>query len=379
MAEPLNHSQDIKTGDRPDDLRRPDDPNRLNLVDISAIEPKYRSVELRLSSLAGSDFAAPVIKPGDYPHTMTVDGRERQYEMHIPAGYDGKSKLPVIYMLHGLTENMTMMKEYSHMNQVADKGGFAVVYLQALKQPLPGTLGLYDENSWNLDHGTLTPKDKSYDDLDYFKAVKSEAEKLAPLDPSRQFIAGFSEGGQAAQYWAKEMLNTFAGVATIHSTILDRDPRPVRGDATAAMVILGDDDNVLPIKGGHGFGEGGYPLKGYETILIPRVDQSRPLEQAPAWAKANEAAVKKVSEDDEQKVTTYDGGTAPVKEVIRKSSCAILIFDCTGGQHAWDGGNGGWKYAPNDLVNAVSKPVRQADPRYDASSEIWEFFKNVRK
>jgi poly(3-hydroxybutyrate) depolymerase len=315
---------------------------------------------------------SPSLTPGDHNETLQVEGKTRQFDVHIPAGYDGKSKLPVMYMLPGLTETKNMMEQYSQMNKVADQKGFAVVYLQALPQSFPGSFGLFKEYSWNLDHGTLTDKDPGYDDLNYFKAVKNSLEGSATIDPHRQYLAGFSEGGEAAQYIAYAMPHTFAGVATVHSTLLDSDPRPRANDPTAMISVLGDDDNILPLKGGHGWFQGGSLLKGYMLITVPRVGESQPLAQAPAWAAADGDHIIAVNNNDDAEITNYSGGSAPVEQIVRHSRFGWL--GSQGGQHAWDGGDDGWKAVPDpDLIQDISKLDRHSDPAFDTSRTVADF------
>jgi poly(3-hydroxybutyrate) depolymerase len=331
--------------------------------------------ELNLVSIA-SNSAVPGA-PDDVKEQIKVDGKGRTFELHVPKNYDGHSPLPVVYMMHGLTENMDMMREYSNMDKLSYEKGFAVAYLQALPQNFPG-LPFYHENSWNLDHGTLTSKDPSYNDLDYFKAVKAGVAQQIPVDPHREYIAGFSEGGQAAQYIAHEMPGTIAGIASVHGTILDSDPRPNTNDPTAEISVLGNDDNLLPLTGGHGWFTEKALLKGWVLFTASKVSQSEPLAQSPAWAKADgdttEQHLSKPGEED----TIYSGGTAPVEQIIRmrhKESDGIK----RGGEHAWDGGKGGWNESHPDLLTWISRPERQPDPEFDTSEQIMDFLLNYRK
>ncbi len=328
-----------------------------------------------MAQAAGLSFESQWQTPlanGDVRETIRSDGRQRQFELHVPKNYDGKSPLPVVYMMHGITENMDMMREYSQMDKMSDEKNFAVVYMQADKQNFPGTLGIYKENSWNFDHGTLTPRDKSYDDLDYVKDVKAKVEGSIAIDQEREYLAGFSEGGQAAQYLAQKMPDTFAGIASMHGTILDEDPRPGKSNVTPMISILGDDDNILPLKGGHGWFSQGALLKGYLTEIVPKISESRPLAQAPIWAEADGDTVKTVSENSDQKTTLYSGGKAPVEEIIRHSHFGL--FGSTGGQHAWDGGNNGTAGEPHpDLIQYISRIDRHSDPAFDASRTVINF------
>lgn len=333
------------------------------------------SVELNLLSVTS---IAPVPGvPADTREQFQLEGKQREFEVHIPKGYDGHSPLPIVYMMHGLTENMDMMREYSHMDRLSDEKGFAVAYLQALPQRFPG-LPFFHENSWNFDHGTLTSKDPSYDDLDYFKAVKSDIEKQLPIDTHREYIAGFSEGGQAAQYIAHEMPGTIAGIASVHGTLLDTDPRPNDNDPTAEISVLGNDDNILPMTGGHGWFSEGALLKGWVLFTVPKVSHSEPLAQSPAWAKAdgdkNEQHISTKVEED----TIYTGGRAPVVQIIRFRHKELDGVK-RGGEHAWDGGDGGWQDSHPDLLTWISRPVRVPDPEFDASEKIADFLLGYRK
>jgi poly(3-hydroxybutyrate) depolymerase len=338
-------------------------------------ETQKASAELNLVSISGKT-AVPGA-PGDVKEQFMLGGLERSFELHVPKDYDGHSPLPVVYMMHGLTENMDMMREYSNMDKVSDQKGFAVAYLQALPQRFPG-LPFYHENSWNLDHGTLTPKDPGYNDLDYFKAVKASVEQQLPVDTHREYIAGFSEGGQAAQYIAHEIPGTIAGIASVHGTILDSDPRPNAKDPTAEISVLGNDDNLLPLTGGHGWFTEGALLKGWVLFTVPKVSQSEPLAQSASWAKADGDTVEQHNSTKAEDDTIYSGGTAPVEQIIRKrhrESDGIK----RGGEHAWDGGNGGWSESHPDLLTWISRPERKPDPEFDTSEQVMDFLLKYQK
>ena len=138
-----------------------------------------------------------------------------------------------------------------------------------------------------LDHGALTDKVSGYDDLKYIRQVNNQIAQELKVDPAAKYIVGFSEGGGAAQFVAESMPHTFAGVGSVHGTRLESDPKPQFGDKTAFVAVLGDNDNMLPISGGHGVGEGWRPLKGFATITIGKVSESEPLSQKMAWAQAD--------------------------------------------------------------------------------------------
>src|SRR5262245_29526903 len=57
--------------------------------------------------------------PGDGEEAFAVDGKTREYEIHVPKGYDGKKELPVMYMMGGVGGGIDQMKHETGMNRVA--------------------------------------------------------------------------------------------------------------------------------------------------------------------------------------------------------------------------------------------------------------------
>lgn len=265
------------------------------------------------------------ITPGDHAYSTVVDGAVRNFEIHVPLNYDGKKAIPIMMMMPGMGGSIEQMKHETGMNRAADQKGFAVVYMEALPKSFPGSFGLSKANGWNLDHGSLTEKAPGYDDMNYVKRVSTEVTKDLNVDPAAKYIVGFSEGGGAAQYVAESMPNTFAGVGSVHGTRLKSDPKPNFGEKTAFVAVLGDDDNMLPLNGGHGWFDHGL-LKGFTTITMGKVSESEPLSQKAAWAQADGCGLPTVTDDGKDKKTEYVCPGTRVTEIIRH-----------GGMHAWDG------------------------------------------
>jgi poly(3-hydroxybutyrate) depolymerase len=132
-----------------------------------------------------SDIAAQLYAPpaesnsqtesaGDHQVQFSLQGKNREFEYHVPPGYDGSHTIPVVYVLHGVDGSIGEIKSESGLNQIADQKGFAVVYLQSLPKETSWGFLLPDFTSWNLQHGSITKYDTSYDDLNYVKEVMSK-------------------------------------------------------------------------------------------------------------------------------------------------------------------------------------------------------------
>jgi len=108
-------------------------------------------------------------------------------------------------------------------------------------------------------------------------------------------------------------------------------------------------------------------------LTVSKIAESQPLEQAPAWAKGNADNTMRQTHTSAEDDTFYTGGSAPVEQIVRlrhKEADHVK----RGGEHAWDGGDGGWRESHPDLLTYISRPVRQPDPEFDASETIGDFF-----
>ncbi|MBX9569612.1 MAG: hypothetical protein K2X77_11985 [Candidatus Obscuribacterales bacterium] len=264
----------------------------LGRASASRVQSELQPVEIQSVERVAAKGAAPARPPmiaGEHPFKMMSEGKNRDFEVYVPKGYDGRRTLPVVYMLHGYADNIEGIKDSSRMNDLADQKEFAVVYLQA--QPKgPQT------RQWNLEAGVVAPKEPGFNDLNYFKGVMQEVDSKLNIDPKSRFIVGHSDGGNAAQYIAYRNPGLFAGVGAVNSTRFITDPPPTLNSKTAAVILLAGDDRVLPPAGGSDL---------QLMMLQPRLWHSRPQEQKNFWAKVNQCSGPPRVQDDGHKLVTH--------------------------------------------------------------------------
>jgi poly(3-hydroxybutyrate) depolymerase len=252
----------------------------------------------------------------DYHQVISVERQDRDFELHLPPSYDGTKALPVMYVLPGVSGDIGDMKAMTSMNSVADRKGFAVVYVEAQHK----SFGIVSLRGWNLAHGALTDKAPGYDDLQYIRAVINIVGRQILIDRNAQYVVGHSEGGMAAQFVAQE-IPVFAGFASVKSTRRVTDPWPTQGtNPMAALIILGRYDTTLSLSGG--FGQDSNP---FIVGAVPRMAESLPLWQKQVWTWANRCNQPRVSVNPYSQVTDYSCKDAPVREII------------TNTEHHWDG------------------------------------------
>jgi poly(3-hydroxybutyrate) depolymerase len=298
---------------------------------------------------------------------LSVDGQDREYGAHFPAGYNSDSHqqmLPMVLAMDGLTTNKPRsgMPEDNNIDQEADRDGFIAIY------PLPkprSCTSFITIRDWNASGVGFLPTDPAYNDVNYIAAVLKDTESRFNSDPSRVFAVGFSSGGEFV-YDLEGTLpkGTFKGIATVEGTEFGTEPMPNAG--TDAIIIHGDEDMLLPKKGGFGESKNVFDWPKIQAmryfIDTVRADRSRPDLLAPTIAQVNGGTREPQTVDD----GSYVESVYPTTDGVR-----VIEDDLKKGTHSWPGRpSGGNHESPVSAVNGA--PV-SAD-QYDANAKIFQFF-----
>ncbi len=270
--------------------------------------------------------------------TKTAGSENRPYNAYIPEVKD--KALPVVLMLPGVqNDSAPGMEAETGLNRLAKERGFIAVYPFA-KDKEQAMLGKVQD--WNSPGAGLTTPDKSYDDVDYVRGVIDQIKTKAKVDENAIYVVGFSSGGEFAQHLRGRMPGVFAGVGSIHGTLLGSEAKPQ--DKAAFVSVHSDGDHMLPYTGG----------RGIMTSLLPRVADSQPKSQVETALQANglAGAAPRVSHFNEIRVSEYGNkNNPPVKEFLiegglRGGFLGGLVGrgrDAVPATHAVDGpGAGGW-------------------------------------
>jgi len=139
--------------------------------------------------------------PGDQRITLTHDGIQRVYEVHIPPGYTGTTRVPLVMTIHGAHNTIALVRGWSQMNPVADANGFIVVYPQGV-------------DCWNSG-GILPGCTAADDDVGFLTTVVTDIESHACIDAKRVYATGISNGAMMAQHLGCVEADVFAAVGGI--------------------------------------------------------------------------------------------------------------------------------------------------------------------
>src|SRR5262245_30744094 len=70
------------------------------------------------------EYPNTILSPGDYTRSLSLGGADRSYILHVPAGYDGSSPLPLVLVLHGYGGTAQSMLHSTQFNVLADQESF---------------------------------------------------------------------------------------------------------------------------------------------------------------------------------------------------------------------------------------------------------------
>ncbi len=128
----------------------------------------------------------------------------RTYRLWIPDGYNTKTPVPLVLMLHGCTQTPDDFASGTRMNAVADKHHFLVVYPEQ-----PASANPY--KCWNW----FDPAHQSrgVGEPSLLAAVVDNVRSTHKVDKLRIYVAGVSAGGAMATIMAAAYPEMFAAIA----------------------------------------------------------------------------------------------------------------------------------------------------------------------
>ena len=273
------------------------------------------------ASTASGPACSPANPPedGTTRHQIEFQGKERTYLRHLPPGYDGRTRLPVIMLFHGLGDDAEGIMAWTRMDELADTEDAIVVVPEGGRTVL----------AWDFSAGADDPKS----DVAFAHELLDRVKDTTCVDERRAYAAGFSNGSTLTLALACEDSRDFAAFGAVAGPYYD----PHRCDSAPPRPIIyfhGANDLVIPYAGA-------------KTIIgdLPGVTEALTY-----WAAHNEcdSPAKSSRVSAEVKVSRWTGCAA------NSDVSAYLI---AGGAHAWPGG----------FDEAGSSGIR-------ATQLIWEFF-----
>jgi polyhydroxybutyrate depolymerase len=165
--------------------------------------------------------------PEDGPHSITVEGAEREYVTFRPPEVD-EGPVPAVVLFHGFASSAAAFAGTSGLQAAAPAGGALLIAPQ----------GLGDPAGWEIPNWV--------NDATFVNAVLDQVAATGCLDAGRVWVVGHSAGSAFAAFYGCNNVDRVAGI-WLNAGL----PPPLCTDRSPAVVIShGSADPVVPYGGG---------------------------------------------------------------------------------------------------------------------------------
>jgi polyhydroxybutyrate depolymerase len=262
--------------------------------------------------------------------TWNFGGQERTFRLFIPFGIKAGEKVPLVVALHGGLGSGDQFAAASGFESLARDEGFVVVF--------PDGVG----NTWNGGGCCGQAARQNIDDVGFLAALIDLLVREAPVDASRVFMTGHSNGAIMAFRFGCERPEMVKGIAPVAGSL--EIPQCNAAKGTNLLAIHGDADQNHPIDGG----------KGPRSIAgVDFVSMEKTLSLWTAGMGCSSSPQRTTSGT--LTTTEWDG--------CKDGTIARYIV-IVGADHPWPGSTGG----------ALGTP---ATKELDATKTVWSFFKGL--
>lgn len=177
-----------------------------------------------------------VVTAGDHDYSMTYNGRDRDFRVYVPKGYNDKTQLPLLIALHGGFGTGPDFEDQTGFDKLADAHHFLIAYPDGWRR------------SWNAGSCCWPASSNNIDDVGFIAALKARLLKHFAIDPSRVYGTGFSNGAMLAHRISCQDPDTFAAIAAVEGGTMVKScntsvPMPT-------LIIGGLKDERIPWHGG---------------------------------------------------------------------------------------------------------------------------------
>ena len=148
--------------------------------------------------------------------TLSVDGEEREFYVHVPTSYTGSSNFPVVFMLHGTSGDGEKFYDGSGWKELGESENILTVFPSSGRYCIIDPVdGQKTTTKWNITpdaEWVFCAGEKPKDDIKFLKAIIDDLKSRFMVDNKRIYLVGFSNGGQMAAKCCVEMSDQFAAI-----------------------------------------------------------------------------------------------------------------------------------------------------------------------
>ncbi|HET9400918.1 MAG TPA: hypothetical protein VFO34_08205 [Candidatus Acidoferrales bacterium] len=318
----------------------------------------------------------------DPREAVDVDNVTRSYVVHVPKYFDKTKKYPAVLLLHPMDNDGDDMARLTHFNETADANNFIAVYPNALGRrwdlgaqqqaerprqrnggygrggggwPGGGWPGGGGGGGGQRRGGGQRPSGgeeaQHGNDLAFFDRVLDKVEFDYPVDPTRVYVVGLSDGGVMDFRLGCLMSERIAAIATVGAEL----PEPLSKSCLPShsiplMMVNGTSDPIFHYKGGD------------DRQL--RLTTLSAEDSAKAWAKISSCGEK----SKQSSIPPIVSGDKPVRldeftDCKPAPNVRVVLYSLEGSGNTWPRGE---QYEPESKVGKVSGD-------FETNESIWKF------
>lgn len=183
--------------------------------------------------------------------TINHGGTDRQYLEYVPSSYNASTPAPVLFVLHGLGDDMSNMFNATGFRTIANQHGWIVVTPQALEANV-SLLGqsVNIGTAWNsgVSASFLASNiiiNDGVDDSGLMMAILDDLIANYNVDQSKVYVTGFSMGGFMANRLAIEHGDRITAIASVSGTVGNEVKENTPTGHVSAMHIHGTGDGTV--------------------------------------------------------------------------------------------------------------------------------------
>lgn len=194
-------------------------PSRSSAITLVAVEPTSAVTQPATSAPTSTSLPASALAESGRTESISlyVDGAVRSALVRRPAT-PSSAKAPLVLALHGSDGSAADLERITGYDEVADREGFFVVYADGL--PIDIGAG-FVSRSWNSGECCEPATSAQVDDVSFLATLLDMVLRRYPVDASRIFVVGHSNGAIMAQLVACRLADRLAGIASVAGSLDD--------------------------------------------------------------------------------------------------------------------------------------------------------------
>jgi len=286
--------------------------------------------------------------------TIRHDGMKRTALVRVPPQAAERRPLPVVLNFHGGGGSAASQERYAHMDAIADREGFIVVY--------PNGTGMLQDSllTWNAGTCCGMAARQDTDDVGFVRALLDELVERLPVDSTRIYATGLSNGAMMSYRLAAELSDRIAAIAPVAGASALSPFHAKR--MVPILHVHSVDDPRAPYGGGLG------PPFPFTNVRVRHRPVAETLSEWVAFGGCNATPELRAERHGVPGTQTADHTARLYVYAGCRDGAEVALWRLTGAGHVWPGGE----------LNLLPRLLGPGTDVIDVNEEIWRFFRRYR-